>query len=123
MRFIICDLITGTVLDEAPLVIAEDLTRQLKGVGEGKFFAPFFDGEGRLYKSRYWEKLIVPWKSLILVTDEDGRIIWHGIPNSTATPGINGQEIPAGPWRNTFCAGTCPPPSSLTSTRPTSSPP
>lgn len=94
MRFIICDLITGTVLDEAPLVIAEDLTRQLKGVGEGKFFAPFFDGEGRLYTSRYWEKLIVPWKSLILVTDEGGRIIWHGIPNSNATPGINGQEIP-----------------------------
>lgn len=94
MRFIICDLRTGRVLDELPLLIEDDLTRQLKGVGEGKFLAPFFDNEGRLFRNRYWEKLIIPWKTMVLVCTEGGRIIWSGIPNESSVPGAAGMDIP-----------------------------
>lgn len=80
MRFIVCDLITGNVMDEVPLTIGQDLTQMLRGYGEGVLNAPYLDGDGRLYRSKYWKKMIVPWRSLVLVVDDSERIIWHGIP-------------------------------------------
>lgn len=80
-RFVICELVTGKVLDELPMVITSDLTRSLQAYGEGTLALPLFDGGGGLV-SATWEESILPWRSLIVVVDESNRIVWHGIPTS-----------------------------------------
>lgn len=90
-RFIICELITGKVLDEVPMVITSDLTRFLKMFGEGTLALPLFDGRGKLV-SDTWEQAILPQRSLILVVDETDRIVWHGVPQSRGRN--TGYQIP-----------------------------
>lgn len=80
-RFLVCELISGKVLDELPLVIASDLTRYLKMYGEGTLSLPLFDGRGQLV-SDTWEQAVLPMRSLILVVDDLDRIVWHGVPQS-----------------------------------------
>ena len=80
-RFLICELVTGKVLDELPMVIESDLTRYLKMYGEGTLSLPLFDGRKRLV-SETWEQAILPMRSLILVVDDADRIVWHGVPQS-----------------------------------------
>lgn len=78
-RFLVCELVTGKVLDELPLEITSDLTRYLKMYGEGTLSLPLFDGRGKIV-SGTWEQSILPGRSLILVVDDQDRIVWHGIP-------------------------------------------
>lgn len=78
-RFKVCELVTGKVLDELPFTIDGDLSRGLQQYGDGKLSLPLFDGAGDLV-SDTWEQAILPWRSLILIVDEDDRIVWHGIP-------------------------------------------
>lgn len=80
-RFLICELISGKVLDELPMEITSDLTRYLKMYGEGTLSLPLFDGQKRLV-SDTWEQSILPGRSLILVVDDADRIVWHGVPQS-----------------------------------------
>ena len=80
-RFLICELVTGKVLDELPMVITSDLTRYLKMYGEGTLSLPLFNGRKRLV-SDTWEQAILPQRSLILVVDDADRIVWHGVPQS-----------------------------------------
>lgn len=80
-RFVICDLISGKVLDELPMVITSDLTRFLKMYGEGALAVPLFDGRGRIV-SDTWEQAILPMRSLILVVDDADRIVWSGVPQT-----------------------------------------
>ncbi|ALE91812.1 hypothetical protein AOC05_04905 [Arthrobacter alpinus] len=85
-RFIVCELITGKVLDELPMVITSDLTRFLKMYGEGTLALPLFDGRGRLV-SDTWEQAILPQRSMILVVDDADRIVWPGVPQSRGRQG------------------------------------
>lgn len=78
-RFQICELTGGNVLDELPMVITSDLTQYLKMYGEGDLALPLFDARKRLI-SNTWEQSILPGRSLILVVDEQDRIVWSGIP-------------------------------------------
>lgn len=82
MFFVAFDLVSGNVLDEVPLELAGELTAQLKGVGEGTFRARYFDDAGSLIQepsgARYWEALLVPGKTGILVCDDDWSIVWAG---------------------------------------------
>ena len=80
-RFLVCELISGKVLDELPMSIESDLTRFLKMYGEGTLGLPLFDGRGRLV-SDTWEQAILPQRSLILVVDAEDRIVWSGVPQS-----------------------------------------
>lgn len=80
-RFLICELVSGKVLDELPMVIESDLTRYLKMYGEGTLSLPLFDGRGQL-ASDTWEQAILPMRSMILVVDDLDRIVWHGVPQS-----------------------------------------
>lgn len=80
-RFLICELISGKVLDELPMVITSDLTRYLKMYGEGSLALPLFDGRGQVV-SDTWEQAILPKRSLILVVDDSDRIVWSGVPHS-----------------------------------------
>lgn len=86
--FKVCELVTGKVLDELPMTIESDLSRLLQAYGEGTLALPLFDGRGGLV-SETWEQAILPWRSMILVCDEQDRIVWHGIPQDrprTAAP-------------------------------------
>lgn len=77
-RFIVCELKTGDVIDEAPLRISQKLSRVLRGDGGGEFQLPIRHEE----TPENWEQLILPWRSLILAVDEETeRIVGHGIPN------------------------------------------
>jgi len=78
-RFKVCELVSGKVLDEVPFDIEGDLTRYLQQYGEGTLSLPLFDTYGDLVLET-WEQAILPWRSLILVVDEQDRILWHGIP-------------------------------------------
>ena len=80
-RFIICELKTGYVLDEAPFEIEGEPSRVLQGHGAGTLVLRVLaDGvpEG-------WEHMLLPWRSLILVIDDAENIVWHGIPNDDPT--------------------------------------
>lgn len=88
LRFKICELVEGNVLDELPMTIDGNLTRLLQAYGEGTLSLPLFDKLGNIV-SDTWEEALLPWRSLILVVDENDRIIWHGIPQKrgrTASP-------------------------------------
>lgn len=79
--FRICELKTGDVLDSAPFEIEGEPSRVLQGHGTGTLKLPVLaDGvpEG-------WEQMLLPWWALILVLDEDEKIVWHGIPNDDPT--------------------------------------
>lgn len=78
-RFKVCELVTGKVLDELPFTIDGDLSRGLQQYGDGKLSLPLLDKVGNLV-SDTWEQAVLPWRSLILVVDEQDRIVWHGIP-------------------------------------------
>ena len=80
-RTIICELVSGRVVDELPMTITSDLTRYLKMYGEGTLALPLFDGRGRLV-SDMWEQTILPGRSLLLVVDDAENIVWSGIPQS-----------------------------------------
>lgn len=76
-RFMVCELKTGKVLEEAPLRISQELSRVLRGDGGGEFQLPIRHPE----TPENWEQLILPWRSLILVVEEASeRIVGHGIP-------------------------------------------
>lgn len=85
-RFIICELISGKVIDELPMVITSDLTRYLRMYGEGPLALPLFDGHGRLV-SDTWEQTILPGRSLILVVDDQDAIVWSGTPQRRGRQG------------------------------------
>jgi hypothetical protein len=80
-RFKVCELVSGDFLDELPFTIEGDLSRLLQAYGEGTLALPLFDGEGNPI-SATWEQDVLPWRSLILVVDEQDRIVWHGIPQN-----------------------------------------
>lgn len=82
-RFKICELVTGKLLDEIPLTADGNLTRLLQAYGEGTLTLPLFDGRGEL-ASETWEEALLPWRSLILIVDDQDRILWHGIPQQRA---------------------------------------
>lgn len=77
--FKVCELVTGKVLDEIPMTIEGDLTRLLQAYGEGTLALELFDGEGDLVMPN-WKEALQNWRSLILVVDDEDRILWHGIP-------------------------------------------
>ena len=79
--FKVCELVSGKFLDEVPLTIEGDLSRLLQSYGEGTLALTLFDAEGEP-AAPGWEETLMPWRSLILVVDEDDRILWHGIPQS-----------------------------------------
>ena len=78
-RFKVCELISGDFLNEYPLTLETDITRLLQAYGEGTLQLPLFDILGKPV-STTWRQDILPWRSLILVVDQDDRIVWHGIP-------------------------------------------
>lgn len=81
MRFLACDLVTGDVLEEVPLELGSDLTYQLKGVGETVLQAPYWDSLNRPQKpDYYWERTITPMRTLIVLVDDTGAIVWGGTP-------------------------------------------
>ncbi|MFS0718871.1 hypothetical protein ABC337_05060 [Arthrobacter sp. 1P04PC] len=78
-RFKICELVSGDFLNEYPMTFDGDLSRLLQAYGEGTLSLPLFDEDGAPVNEN-WAQDILPWRSLILVVDEDDRIVWHGIP-------------------------------------------
>lgn len=77
-RFKVCELKTGLVLDEAPFRISGELSRSLQSYGSGVLELLTRDESC----PENWEQLILPRRNLLLVVDEQDRIVWHGIPKN-----------------------------------------
>lgn len=82
-RFLVCELKSGRVLDEAPFTIEGGLSRQLQGYGSGRLNLPVREDSC----PANWEQLVLPWRSLVLVLDEGDRIVSHGIPTNRLRAG------------------------------------
>ena len=89
-RFLVCELKTGLVLDSAPFTIEGELTRVLQGHGSGTLSLPVLHPEC----PANWDQLILPWRNLVLVLDEDERIVWHGVPNDDPTDSLDTVSFP-----------------------------
>lgn len=92
MRFIVCELQTGVVIDEYPLEVTQRLERKLGTYKAGEFGLPV------LHKQcpDNWAETLVPWRVLILVCDgPDDRIMWAGIPNSRSRSTDPVVKLPA----------------------------
>ena len=76
MRFYACDLKSGRLIDEYPLEITRELDRRLGTYGSGEFQLPVLHPTC----SETWREDLVPWRVLIVVTDDDDQIIWSGVP-------------------------------------------
>lgn len=74
--FTICELTTGKVLESAPFTITGELSRVLQGHGEGELSLSVFDPAC----PPNWRHIILPWRTLILITDEQDNIVSHAIP-------------------------------------------
>lgn len=81
MRFYICDLKTGDLLDEYPLQLGSPLERRLKSYGTGTLRLPVLHPA----TPENWAAVLRPWRVLIVVCDDDDRIVWGGIPTNLAT--------------------------------------
>lgn len=90
-RFKVAELKTGDVLEEVPLEIESDMTRNLQSHGAGSFGLPVRHPS----TPANWEQLILPGRSLILVLDEADRIVGHGIPNDRQRDGSGVVAYPA----------------------------
>ena len=83
MRFYVCELKSGVLIDEYPLEISQALSRRLKTYGAGEFQLPVL-GLNEAQR-RAWAEDIVPWRVLIVVCDDNDRIMWSGIPTGRST--------------------------------------
>ncbi len=86
-RFFVVGLKSRKVVErDLPFLIQGNLTRKLQGYGSGTLQLPI----SHPATPANWEQLILPWRNMILVTDEDQNIIWHGIPNDRerSAPGL-----------------------------------
>jgi hypothetical protein len=81
MRFYVCDIKTGDVIDEYPMEVTSELSVRLKTYGTGEL-ALLTRHEAC---PTTWREDFVPWRILVLVCDDDDRIIWGGVPNKRAT--------------------------------------
>lgn len=85
-RFLLCDLVTGRVLDELPIRIGSSgLTRVLSGIGSGtlELLTVESGGAGAPACPSNWSQTILPWRSLIVVTEgPEERIVWGGVPTN-----------------------------------------
>lgn len=89
-RFKVCELKTGLVLDEVPFTIEGEPSRVLQGHGTGTLSLPVLHPAC----PTNWDQLILPWRNLILVLDEQDRIVWHGIPNDDPTSSADTVSFP-----------------------------
>lgn len=78
LRFFSADLVTGILREELPLQIAGDLSRLLSNVGTGSLTLSVADPAC----PPDWEDLTAPWRTLVVVLDDDDAILWAGIPTS-----------------------------------------
>lgn len=74
--FKVAELVSGKILDELPMRFSGNASRLLQNYGSGNLELPTRDPAC----PETWENLILPWRSLIVVEDDDGRIVWHGVP-------------------------------------------
>lgn len=88
--FLVCDLKTGLVMDSAPFNIEGEPSRVLQGHGTGTLSLSVLDPAC----PENWDKMILPWRSLILVLDEGENIVWHGIPNDDSTSSMDTVSYP-----------------------------
>ena len=75
-RFKLFGLKSRDFQGEVPFSIAGDLTRVLQGFGDGTLELDVLD-EG---VPANWAETILQWRSLIVVVDDEDRIVWHGVP-------------------------------------------
>ena len=75
--YLACDLISGEVRAELPMQIQGEATRLLQNIGTATLDLPVRDVPAAID----WPDLTIPWRSLFLIVDDDGRIVWHGIPD------------------------------------------
>lgn len=81
MRFYVCDIKTGNVIDEYPMEVTSELSTRLKTYGSGEL-ALLINHEAC---PRTWREDFVPWRILVLVCDDQDRIMWGGVPNTRGT--------------------------------------
>ena len=77
-RFKVFGLKSREFLGELPFSIDGDLTRVLQGFGSGSLTLNVTE-KG---VPPDWNQLVLPWRNLILVVDEDDNIVWPGIPQT-----------------------------------------
>ena len=97
-RFKVFGLKTRDFLGELPFEIEGELTRVLQGYGSGKL-ALDVTADG---VPENWDQLILPWRNLILVVDEDDNILWPGVPNAKTTSTLTKVTYPCVTVENYF---------------------
>lgn len=81
MRFYVCDLKTGDLIDEYPFQIDQDLERRIGDYRTGTLALPVLDE----LTPETWRETVLPWRVLIVACDDEDRIIWAGIPDDRET--------------------------------------
>lgn len=81
MRFYLCELISGQVIEEYPFELSGDLDRKIGTYGTGEVQLPVLHEEC----PPTWRETLLPWRTLVVVCGDDDRIIWGGIPDERNT--------------------------------------
>jgi len=78
-RFRIHELVTGRFLKEVKMTVSGDLTKALQQYGDATLILDLYDENG---VSRYpsWRDQIIPYRTLIIVTDDRLNILYSGMP-------------------------------------------
>lgn len=79
----VCDLKTGDLIDEYPLEINQSLERRLGDYRSGTLALNVLDTR----VPAGWRETVLPWRTIIVVCDDDEQIVWAGVPTSIETDG------------------------------------
>ena len=83
-RFRLHELVTGKFLTEVRMTADGDLVKTLQQYGDGNLSLDLYDENG---VSRYpkWRDQIIPYRTLIIMTDDQSNILWAGLPVDVST--------------------------------------
>lgn len=90
MRFIVCELKTGDVMQEAPFMVTQQLSRVLRAYGGGSLGLPI--KHPRCPPN--WEQSILPGRNLVLAVDDNHTILWAGVPVDRVRDGSGVVDYP-----------------------------
>ena len=79
----VCDLKTGDLIDEYPFEINQALERRLGDYRAGTLALNVLDTR----VPAGWRETVLPWRTIIVVCDDDEQIVWAGVPTSIETDG------------------------------------
>lgn len=81
MRFYVCEIKTGEIIDEYPFELTKELDRKIGTYGTGEIALPVLHPEC----PENWAETLLPWRVIVVICDDSDRIIGGGIPDEINT--------------------------------------